>query len=183
MKAVAQINRGGRGLSPLTGGKNWLNRFDEFFNDVERNMNQDVAWPEMRLSEQVTFVPSVDVEESDEMYLISADLPGLKKEEVKIEMAGSNLNISGERTKEVRSEGYCERAHGRFFRSFALPENVDAKKVEASFEDGVLRIVLPKTEVKPKMEIKIQSGQHQGLVERLLNREKTAKSSTEVEKH
>ncbi len=187
MKSLTQFNRGNRNMSPSFGSKDWLGRWGDFFNDVERSINQDIVWPEMKLAEPAIFSPSVDVEESDEMYLISADLPGLKKDNVKIEVSGNNLNISGERSKEVKSEGYYERAHGRFFRSFTLPENVDAKKVEAIFEDGVLRLVLPKVEVQPKQEIKIQSGQPHGLIERFLHREKAVKSEakpeSESEKH
>ena len=110
----------------------------------------------------------------------------VKKEDLKIDLNGNMLRVSGERKREIKEEGYYERSSGRFSRSFTLPENVDASKIEANFEDGVLRIVLPKTEVKGSQEIKVQSGQPQGLIDRFLHREKTVKTeekTKEKEKH
>lgn len=183
MKTVTPFGRINRSLSPSWEGRNWMNRFDNFFNEMEKNMKSEMTWPEARLGDSLGFSPLVDVEENDDMFLISVDLPGLKKENIKIDVSGNVLTISGERTKEIKTEGYCERAYGRFARSFDLPENIDAKKVEAGFEDGVLRLVLPKSEVKTKQEIKIQAGApREGLIERFLHRDKTAKENPEMTK-
>lgn len=164
-----------------------MSRFNDFFNDFDRDSFFDRSLSRMeRDLERVDFSPSVDVEESDDMFLVSADIPGIKKEDVKIDVQGNNLRISGERRREVKEEGYYERSSGKFARTFTLPENIDAKKIEAHFEDGVLRVVLPKTEVKGAQEIKIQSGQPTGLIDRFLHREKTVKTDMkdkEKERH
>lgn len=180
-----QPSRTRRETAPIGGNmRNLMSRFDDFFNDFDRDMLQP-RWPERSGEAPTEFSPSVDIEENDEMYLVSADLPGIKREDIKIDIQGNNLRISGERRREVKEEGYYERSSGRFTRSFALPDTVDAKRIEANFEDGVLRVVLPKTEVKAaSQEIKIQAGQPQGLIDRFLHRdrEKTVKGE-EKNKH
>jgi HSP20 family protein len=160
-----------------------MSRFDDVFNNLERDFFAEPAWPRLDVEGLAEFTPSVDIEENEEMYMVSADLPGVKRDDVKIDIIGNALKISGERSKEIKEEGYRERSYGRFTRSFTLPQTVDAKKVEANFEDGVLRIVLPKTEVKKAQEIKIQAGQPQGLIDRFLHREKAVKPAEEKSKH
>ncbi len=172
-----------REVAPLTGMKNLMSHFDDVFNNLERDFFADSAWPQSRLEGLTEYAPAVDIEENEEMYMISADLPGIKRDDVKLDITGNSLKISGERSNEVKEEGYRERSCGRFTRSFILPESVDTKKVEANFEDGVLRIVLPKTEVKKAQEIKIQAGQPQGLIDRFLHREKAVKPTEEKSKH
>lgn len=179
--------RSRRELAPFGGSmRNLMSRFDDIFRDFEQDLSlpRPSPWTAQPMEALAEFNPLVDIEENDEMYLVSTDLPGLKKEDIKIDVSGNNLKISGERRREVKEEGYYERSAGRFMRSFTLPEHVDAKRIEANFEDGVLRIVLPKTEVKATgQEIKIQTGQPQGLIDRFLHREKTVKSGAEKGKH
>jgi len=96
------------------------------------------------------WMPPVDIEESDREYLIKAELPGMKKEEVKLKVEGGTLSISGERTAE-KEENYkkhhrVERSYGAFSRSFTLPEGALAEKISAEFRDGVLMVHLPKDE-------------------------------------
>ncbi|MBS1972424.1 MAG: Hsp20/alpha crystallin family protein [Bdellovibrionales bacterium] len=185
MRTPIQRNR--RELSPFQDRRDLMSRFNEFFNDWDRDIFQGRGLERLEKDlERTDFSPSVDVEENDEMFLVSADIPGVKKEDLKIDLNGNMLRVSGERKREIKEEGYYERSSGRFSRSFTLPENVDASKIEANFEDGVLRIVLPKTEVKGSQEIKVQSGQPQGLIDRFLHREKTVKTeekTKEKEKH
>jgi HSP20 family protein len=185
MRTPTQRNR--REILPLQDRRDLMSRFNEFFNDWDRDIFQGRGLERLEKDlERTDFSPSVDVEENDEMFLVSADIPGVKKEDLKIDLNGNMLRVSGERKREVKEEGYYERSSGRFSRSFTLPENVDASKIEAHFEDGVLRIVLPKTEVKGAQEIKVQSGPSQGLIDRFLHREKTVKSEEkdrEKEKH
>lgn len=185
-----QSSRNRRELSPFTGRAGFLSPFEDFFREMSRDfrdMDRDVFGDRLMqrrdLSSMAEFSPSVDIEENDEIYLITADLPGMKKDDIKIDIHGNALRISGERSREVKEEGYYERSAGRFTRSFTLPEGVDVKKIEANFEDGVLRVALPKTEVKPSQEVKIQSGQSQGILDRFLHREKTVKGSEQKEKH
>lgn len=161
----------------------FFSRFDDFFNDFERDLlgSSDRSLSQLQGRGMIEeFSPAVDIEESEDMYMISADLPGMKEEDVKINVNDRTLRISGERNRETKDEdkGYFERSCGRFTRSFTLPEAVDSKKIEAHFSDGVLRILLPKTEVKSAQEVKIQSGKPQGLIERFLHREKEVPSSS-----
>jgi HSP20 family protein len=101
--------------------------------------------------------------ESDDSIVISADLPGLKPEDVDISITDSTLTIKGEyKTEEEGERGdvhFRERRYGKFRRSFALPAGVDVDATEAEFEDGVLKVRLPKTEeTKPKqIEVKVRS--------------------------
>ena len=107
------------------------------------------------------WTPSVDITEDDKEYLVKADLPEVKKEDVKVTVENSVLTITGERKfeKEVKDKKYhrMERSYGSFLRSFALPDQADGTKVAAEFKDGVLKVHLPKTEkAKPKaVEVKV----------------------------
>jgi HSP20 family protein len=99
--------------------------------------------------------PLVDISEDDKEYLVKAELPELKKEEVKVSVENGELTISGERKTEKEEKGKkyhrIERSYGSFVRSFTLPEAVSAEKVTAEFKDGLLIVHLPKDEnAKPK---------------------------------
>ena len=105
--------------------------------------------------------PLVDITEDEKEYLVKAELPEMKKEEIKINVHDDVLSISGERKYEKEEKGKkyhrVERAYGSFMRSFTLPEDADGSKVSAEYKDGVLRVHLPKSEkAKPKaVEIKV----------------------------
>ena len=107
------------------------------------------------------WAPLVDIVEDDKDYVIKAELPGLKKEEIKVGVQDDVLTISGERKyeKEEKDKKFhrIERAFGSFMRSFTIPDDSDGEKVSAEFKDGILRVHLPKTEkVKPKqVEVKV----------------------------
>jgi len=108
-----------------------------------------------RLPTERGWTPIIDVFEKEDRFVVKAELPGMKEEDIDVSVVGDTLTIKGERKAEteVKEKDYycCERSYGSFFRSMTLPSTVDAKKVEASFEDGVLEVNLPKTaEVKPK---------------------------------
>jgi HSP20 family protein len=109
------------------------------------------------------FLPSFDVKETKDAYLIAADLPGVKEENVEISVTGNVLQVSGRREEETREEGdqwyVVERSHGQFTRSFTLPEGGDADNVKAEMKNGVLSIQIPKKpEVQPKR-ISIGAGE------------------------
>lgn len=93
--------------------------------------------------------PAVDFVEKDKEYEITAELPGLDDKNIEVKLSNGMLSISGEKKeeKEEKKEGYhfSERRYGSFRRSFRVPEGVDADKIEASFEKGVLTLRLPKT--------------------------------------
>jgi HSP20 family protein len=105
--------------------------------------------------------PVVDIKETPEEFLIKAELPEMKKEDVKVAIEDGILSIRGERKLEKEEKGKkyhrIERAYGTFMRSFSVPENVDEKKLLATYKDGVLELHLPKTpEVKSKaIEVKV----------------------------
>jgi HSP20 family protein len=105
--------------------------------------------------------PLVDISEDEKEYLIKAEVPEMKKEEIKISVHDDVLSISGERKYEKEEKGKkyhrVERAYGSFMRSFTLPEDADGSKVNAEYKDGLLKVHLPKAEkAKPKsIEVKI----------------------------
>jgi HSP20 family protein len=101
------------------------------------------------------WMPSVDIFEKDDKFVVKAELPGMKEEDIDVSIVGDDLVIRGEKKteSEVKEENYYrqERSYGSFYRSIPLPSTVDASKIEANTEDGVLEVTLPKVaEVKPK---------------------------------
>ena len=109
----------------------------------------------------VDWAPLVDIIEDEKEYRIKAELPEVKKEDVKVAVQDDVLTISGERTfeKEEKGKKYhrVERAYGSFARSFTLPEDADAGKVTAEFQQGILNVHIPKSEkARPKsIEVKV----------------------------
>jgi HSP20 family protein len=107
------------------------------------------------------WVPAVDIIETDSEYQIHAELPEVKKEDVKVTLENGVLTIQGERRQEQEHQGQryhrVERSYGRFIRSFTLPDHVDDTNVRAEYKEGVLHLYLPKSEkVKPKaIEVKV----------------------------
>ena len=93
---------------------------------------------------------SVDISEDDKEWLVEADLPEVKKEDVKVTVENGVLTVTGERKfeKEEKDKKYhrIERSYGNFLRSFTLPEGADGNKISADFKDGVLKVHLPKSE-------------------------------------
>ena len=130
---------------------NWFDDFDNFFGTALSETN----------GTSVNF-PRVDVHEDEDNYYIDADLPGLDKKDIAINIENNVLTLSGSRDdkREEKKKGYyrLERQTGRFERSFHLGENVDYSKANAEFEKGVLKVVIPKKEeAKPKqLDIKIK---------------------------
>jgi HSP20 family protein len=108
-----------------------------------------------------TWTPPVDIYETDDALVFQADLPGVTKDEVSIEVQNNTLILRGERKHDpaVKEEHYhrVERAYGPFQRSFVLPTLVDQEKVQASYHDGMLELRLPKLESAKPRRIAIQS--------------------------
>ncbi len=106
------------------------------------------------------WLPSADISETKDKLLIKLDLPGLETKDVNVSVSGDILTIKGEKRKEEeeKDENYyhCERYCGSFQRSFRLPANIQSDKVEASFDKGVLKITLPRTEQAKKKEIEVK---------------------------
>jgi HSP20 family protein len=102
------------------------------------------------------WAPAIDVQETDTEYLIKADLPDVKKDDVKVLVENGILAVEGERKMEKEEKGKkfhrIERSDGKFVRRMAVPTDVDEQKVAADFKDGVLNVHLPKTPaVKPRL--------------------------------
>ena len=146
-----------------------LVRWDPFreLEDVSDRLNRMFSRPALpRTNAKETmfvadWVPSVDVSETEEGYQIKAEIPDVKKEDVKVTLEKGVLTIQGERKQEKEETGKkyhrVERSYGSFVRSFTLPDLVDEEKVKAEFKDGVLNLQLPKSEkAKPKaIEVKV----------------------------
>ncbi|KAJ7294465.1 hypothetical protein O6H91_12G072000 [Diphasiastrum complanatum] len=146
-------------LSPFFFGRGDQSPFDTFFEPSERFAMWDSA-PSRQFAQDVSAIAStrVDWVETPEAHVFKADLPGLKKEEIKVQVEdGRTLQISGERKKEEveKTDKWhrVERSRGSFLRRFRLPENAKVDEVKAKVEDGVLTITVPKVE-KPKPEVK-----------------------------
>ena len=114
-------------------------------------------WPSFRgfeLPERVNWAPEIDVFERDNRLITKIDLPGMKKEDVTIEVTEDQLVIRGERKheKEEKKEGYVrtERSYGTFYRTVPLPEGVKSELAKATMHDGVLEITMPMTKVEEK---------------------------------
>ena len=122
----------------------------------ERRFDDLLGRPLWRLpTDERGWIPAVDVFEKDDRFVVKAELPGMKDDDVDVSVVGDTLTIKGEKKTEteVKNEDYyrCERSYGTFYRSIPIPSNVDANKIEASFDDGVLEVTLPKSaKVKPK---------------------------------
>jgi HSP20 family protein len=110
---------------------------------------------------QYTWTPPVDIYETDDALVFTADLPGVSKDDVSIEVHQNTLTLRGERTHaaEVNDDHYhrVERAYGPFQRSFVLPTMVDQEKVQATYRDGILKLRLPKLETAKPRRIAIQN--------------------------
>lgn len=126
--------------------KNFSDVLDEFFNDAVRTNRE-------------SFVPGIDISETDDKFHITAELPGMKKDDIDISLDNGRLSISGERKFEEEEKGKTfhrvETKYGSFNRSFQLPDNVDEDSIKATYEDGLLNITINKSEDKVKKQIEI----------------------------
>lgn len=117
----------------------------------------------MRRFAETTWRPAIDVKREKGKLLVHAELPGMKKEDVKVSITGDLLEIEGERKAETeeKREGYVhtERNYGKFYRAIALPEGAIADKCTAEFTDGVLAITVPFPEVTPTTKKEIPVGE------------------------
>jgi HSP20 family protein len=102
-----------------------------------------------------TWAPAVDIYETENELVLAAEIPGLEEKDVEIKVEDNTLTLKGERKfeKETSKDNYhrIERSYGSFYRAFTLPNSVDAEKIQAEHENGVLKIIMPKrTELKPR---------------------------------
>jgi HSP20 family protein len=137
--------------------RNMATQFDRMF--------EEGNWPTFRwpvafakpLTDEFAFKPAIDVFEKDGRLVTKIDLPGMKKEDVKVEVTNGYLSISGQRKSELEEEKdtfyRCEREYGSFYRAVPLPDGVKLEDVKATFNDGVLEVSLP-LPAKPKADVR-----------------------------
>ena len=104
--------------------------------------------------------PSADISENDKEYLIRAELPGVRKEDVKVNLSNGLITIEGERRQDKQEKGEkfhrVERFYGSFSRRFSLPDNIKAEGVRSDYKDGVLAVHIPKAEKEQPKQIPVQ---------------------------
>ncbi len=127
-----------------------VNLFSQFNDEMNRHFS---TTREGAANQEHDWIPAVDIREEDNRYLLTADIPGVNRDDVEITLEEGVLTVKGERKTEteVTETGYRrrERSYGTFLRQFTLPDTVDASNISASAEDGVLKITIPKQE-KPE---------------------------------
>lgn len=141
-----------------------LGPFEDISHDMERMFDSllgRTVGTMLRSNQQDKFVPSLDVAESKEAFEVSLDLPGVKPEQVKVEMHDGKLMISGERssTSDTKDKNFhrVERSSGSFYRVISLPTDVDVEQIDARYEHGVLHITLPKVAKQQPKKIEIRT--------------------------
>lgn len=142
------------GHAPITRRTEPLGLFDDFATEFERFWSRPLAFfPWARplrgfTHEPIAFAPRMDVYEQGDFVYVKAELPGLKKEDVVVEVEGDDLTLRGETRaeKEVKQEDYyrSERTFGSFYRRMHLPPGITAEQIEANLKDGVLEVRIPK---------------------------------------
>jgi HSP20 family protein len=138
-----------------------LSIFDPFadLNRLHRDFERSVQRTPSRAG--ADFAPPVDVHEEKDAYVLRAELPGIKREDIEISLEENVLTIKGERRFEKQEEGKryhrVERSYGSFVRYFQLPKMVDAEHVEASLQDGVLSVRVPKQELVKARKIDVKA--------------------------
>ena len=137
-----ELVRRGDWLDPFAVLSRIAPEFNQFFGELGRPAFRAGAF-----TPPASWSPNVDVFERDNRLIARVDLPGTRKEEVKVEVADGWLSISGERRRETNNEKEsfyrCEREYGTFYRAFPLPEGAKGEDVTAFFENGVLEVTIP----------------------------------------
>jgi len=139
-------------MNPFALMRQFTEEMDRVFAQTPRAAGEGVLWS-----------PAIEVKQKEGKLLVTAELPGMKKEDVKVHIDGDTLVVEGERKqeKEEKREGYyhSERSYGKFYRSILLPEGEIADQSNAQFNNGVLEVTVPIPEAKPKSkEIPVQEG-------------------------
>ena len=128
-----------------------INMFDNFNDEINRHLGN--LRSKAAANQERNWAPAVDIREQENSYLLSADIPGVNRENIEITLEDGVLTLKGERNKETATNGQAyrrrERAQGTFMRQFTLPETVDTQNISATVKDGVLDVVIPK-QAKPQ---------------------------------
>jgi HSP20 family protein len=130
--------------------------------EMNRTFGRWLGREEQERAPAPRWAPAVDVTESSDAYRIDVEVPGLKPEDIEVTVDQGMLTVQGERRseEETRDRQYhrIERRYGAFRRSITLPSHVDAEHIEASYDNGVLRLTVPKTEAAQPKRIQVQPG-------------------------
>jgi HSP20 family protein len=135
-----------------------LRELEQATERMRRMMDESFGWWPW-LGERTTWSPPVDIEETDDAYVVEAELPSVKREAVNVELVGNDLQITGE-VKEQERKGTLRRRTrrtGRFAYRVTLPTDVDPDKIDAKLADGVLTVHIPKSERNQRRRIDISS--------------------------
>jgi HSP20 family protein len=129
--------------------------FDGFFNRFRSEMDDDMSFQSIARSD---WIPAVDINETDDEYLLTVEIPQVDKDDIKVEISNGMLNIDGERKYEHEDmkAHRIERFYGKFHRSFRIPENIKEDKIHADHKNGVLYVTLPKIAGKEPARLKIE---------------------------
>jgi HSP20 family protein len=135
--------------------------FDRMRRQMDRIWDSFFEWrPRVRAEEEGEWLPALDLTETPSDIVVKAEVPGLDSKDVDISLSDRILTIKGEKKqeREQKEENYhlVERSYGSFARSIHLPADVNSEKISASYKNGVLKIVLPKSEQARKKEVKIK---------------------------
>ena len=147
-------------LEPYRPSDLWID-FDRAFERFRRDF-EDILWPSERFPFMSEFerMPIVDLEDKGDKFIMTAEVPGFKKNDVEISICGNTVEISGckEQVSDEKTKEYIrkERSSESFYRKMTLPEEVKFEEVSADLKDGLLEIVLPKKEPKPKKKIPLK---------------------------
>lgn len=131
--------------------------------------------------DQGSWRTDVDIEQTDDAFLVSIDMPGVKNEDIKIDISGNVLSVSGERKTRRKGDDQHYESYGRFQRSFTLPSTIDPQRVEANLEDGVLQIALPIAEQSKPRSVQVQTGKS-GLFSKLIGRDQRQKEDSQQQR-
>ena len=130
------------------------------FRDLSTRFNSLLSEFDNKESQLGGFIPTVNTRENEFSYHVDADLPGVKKEDIKVDITDNVITISGERNdrEEIKEEDYhhIETSFGKFERSFTLPKDADTENISAINKDGVLEVVIPKQKSETKKVKKIE---------------------------
>ncbi len=128
-------------------GKRFSDIMDEFFNDAVATRRD-------------TFVPSIDISETEKQFVIDVEVPGVDKKDIELNIENNTLTISGERKFEKKEDNKqyhrVESHYGTFSRTFSLPDNVNTESINATYNNGILSITVDKSEQQMKKQIKIK---------------------------
>ena len=147
--------------NPMRDMMNIEREFGNIFNNFEKKFGfSDVDKETQQEYSNAVWMPLTDISEDENKYYLKLDLPGIKKEGVKINYHNGHLTIGGERKQETEEKNAkyhrVERTFGKYFRSFALPEKIKENEIDAEYSNGQLKITIPKSEEARNRQIEIR---------------------------